>query len=335
MQYISYTVTNTHYEFQQTSSWQNSDEDNSIKEKSFLKFYEERALNEHNLRQSTRFCHLSTLKHLARFAPDLQFKDLTYQFLIDFENYLLSIPLHKNTIAKHMKQLKRYLNSAIGQGLIDIRYHPFLNYKIQMEDTLKAYLTPEELNSIEQLPLHSCHGLSRCRDIFLFSCYTGLRFSDIVRLSKKDIQKIDNIWWLTFPTQKTEIIVRLPLSLLSEGKALPIIRKYKFNKNETLFNLSKNSNSNINKLLKTLAHMAHIDKKISFHTARHTFATLLLYKGAQITTVQRLLGHKSIRTTEIYSAIMDMTVIRDLKTVKKTNKTKNKISQLNKTVNQF
>ena len=81
--------------------------------------------------------------------------------------------------------------------------------------------------------------------------------------------------------------------------------------------------------------MAHIDKKISFHTARHTFATLLLYKGAQITTVQRLLGHKSIRTTEIYSAIMDMTVIRDLKTVKKTNKTKNKISQLNKTVNQF
>ena len=81
--------------------------------------------------------------------------------------------------------------------------------------------------------------------------------------------------------------------------------------------------------------MAHIDKKISFHSARHTFATLLLYKGAQITTVQRLLGHKSIRTTEIYSAIMDMTVIRDLKTVKKTNKTKNKISQLNKTVNQF
>ena len=182
MQYISYTVTNTHYEFQQTSSWQNSDEDNSIKEQSFLKFYEERALNEHNLRQSTRFCHLSTLKHLARFAPDLQFKDLTYQFLIDFENYLLSIPLHKNTIAKHMKQLKRYLNSAIGQGLIDIRYHPFLNYKIQMEDTSKAYLTPEELNSIEQLPLHSCHGLGRCRDIFLFSCYTGLRFSDIVRL---------------------------------------------------------------------------------------------------------------------------------------------------------
>ncbi|HJA87828.1 MAG TPA: tyrosine-type recombinase/integrase, partial [Candidatus Parabacteroides intestinavium] len=80
------------------------------------------------------------------------------------------------------------------------------------------------------------------------------------------------------------------------------------------------SNSNVNKLLKVLARMARIDKRISFHTARHTFATLLLYRGAQITTVQRLLGHKSIRTTEIYSAIMDMTVIRDLKGVKRGRK---------------
>ena len=58
--------------------------------------------------------------------------------------------------------------------------------------------------------------------------------------------------------------------------------------------------------------MANIDKKVSFHTARHTNATLLLYNGANITTVQKLLGHKSVRTTEIYSNIMDMTVVRDL-----------------------
>ncbi len=317
MQAILYSVTNTQYEFRQTSSLSDLQEAGCAREQSFLKFYEERALNDRNLRQSTRVCHLSTLKHLKSFAPELRFKDLTYQFLVDFENYLISISQHRNTIAKHMKQLKRYINLAVGQGLIDIRYHPFTNYKIQTEETVKAYLAPEELESIEQLPLHSCHGLSRCRDIFLFSCYTGLRFSDIVRLRKANFQKIDNIWWLVFSTQKTEIIVRLPLSLLSQGKALPIFRKYRHNKCGTLFALSENSNSNVNKLLKVLARMARIDKRISFHTARHTFATLLLYRGAQITTVQRLLGHKSIRTTEIYSAIMDMTVIRDLKGVKR------------------
>ena len=141
--------------------------------------------------------------------------------------------------------------------------------------------------------------------------------NDVVFADLERYQKIDNIWWLVFSTQKTEIIVRLPLSLLSQGKALPIFRKYRHNKCGTLFALSENSNSNVNKLLKVLARMARIDKRISFHTARHTFATLLLYRGAQITTVQRLLGHKSIRTTEIYSAIMDMTVIRDLKGVKR------------------
>ena len=74
-------------------------------------------------------------------------------------------------------------------------------------------------------------------------------------------------------------------------------------------------NSNINKELNILGKLAEIDKRISFHTARHTNATLLLYNGANITTVQKLLGHKSVRTTEIYSDIMDMTVIRDLENI--------------------
>ena len=71
-------------------------------------------------------------------------------------------------------------------------------------------------------------------------------------------------------------------------------------------------NSNINKELNILADLAEIDKRVSFHTARHTNATLLLYSGANITTVQKLLGHKSVKTTQVYANIMDITVVRDL-----------------------
>ena len=158
------------------------------------------------------------------------------------------------------------------------------------------------------------------RDIFLFSCYTGLRFSDIIQLTRWNFHYIERRWWLVFSTQKTNRLIRLPLSLLSKGKSIAIFRKYWHNKEGGLFDLSQNSNSDINKLLKKLLRKARIDKPATFHSARHTFATLLLYKGAQITTVQRLLGHKSVRTTEIYSAIMDMTVIRDLKVVRKKDK---------------
>ncbi|KAB4177889.1 tyrosine-type recombinase/integrase, partial [Bacteroides uniformis] len=71
-------------------------------------------------------------------------------------------------------------------------------------------------------------------------------------------------------------------------------------------------NSNINKELNILAGLAKIDKRVSFHTASHTNATLLLYNGANITTVQKLLGHKSVKTTQVYANIMDITVVRDL-----------------------
>ena len=106
--------------------------------------------------------------------------------------------------------------------------------------------------------------------------------------------------------------VRLPLYLLFEGKGIQILQRYKDDFN-SFFKLK--DNSNINKELNILAGLAKIDKRVSFHTARHTNATLLLYNGANITTVQKLLGHKSVRTTEIYSNIMDMTIVRDLEKI--------------------
>ncbi|MCD8042513.1 MAG: site-specific integrase [Tannerellaceae bacterium] len=267
-----------------------------------------------NLKVSTMKNHGSTLHLLEQFKPNVDFSDFNFNFLCDFENYLLKNEYHRNTIAKHMKHLKRCINLAINKDLFEMHKYPFRKYKIRYMETKRTHLTPEELHQLESLRLDRRPSLRKCLDMFLFSCYTGLRFSDVVRIKKDNFLYIDDKLWLVYSSVKTDVNVRLPLSLLFEGKSIPIYERYKHNP-RTLFNSSPDSNSNINKQLVRIADMAKLEKRISFHTARHTNATLLLYNGANITTVQKLLGHKSVRTTEIYSNIMDMTIIRDLEKI--------------------
>lgn len=267
-----------------------------------------------NLKNSTLKNHFSTLQVLSLYKGDISFNDLTFNFLCDFEYYLLKHQYHRNTIAKHMKHLKRYVNLAINKDIFDLQRYPFRKYKIKYMETKRTHLTPEELNRLEQLDLDGCLTLQKALDMFLFSCYTGLRFSDVVTIKKENFHVIDDKIWLIYSSIKTDVNVRLPLFLLFDGKSIPIYERYKHNP-RTLFSISPSSNSNVNKQLQKICRMVSIEKKVSFHTARHTNATLLLYNGANITTVQKLLGHKSVRTTEIYSNIMDMTVVRDLESM--------------------
>lgn len=277
---------------------------------SFLDFLQYEIMHSH-LKASTMKNHYSTLRILSQYRDDVGFGDLDFSFLSGFEYFLLQKKYHSNTIAKHMKHLKRYINLAINKGLMELQQYPFRKYKIKYVDSKRTHLTPEELHRLETIDLSTKPRLKKCLDMFLFSCYTGLRFSDVIRVTPGNILSIDGKWWLIYSSLKTDVSVRLPLFLLFDGKALPIIERYRFNQ-PTIFKMKPNSNSNVNKQLALICRLASIDKKVSFHTARHTNATLLLYLGANITTVQKLLGHKSVRTTEIYSNIMDMTVVRDL-----------------------
>ena len=282
---------------------------NDLKEKpetgqiSFSQFMQNE-IQQSNLKPSTMKNHFSTLQVLSSYKAEVSFNDLSYNFLCDFEHYLLVNKYHRNTIAKHMKHLKRYINLAINKDLFDLHRYPFRKYKIKYMESKRSHLTPEELEQLESLNLKGRRTLRRTLDMFLFSCYTGLRFSDIVSITRDNFHCIDDKIWLVYSSVKTDVNVRLPLFLLFEGKSLAIYERYR-NSPWELFEVPASANSNI-------AKMANIDKKVSFHTARHTNATLLLYNGANITTVQKLLGHKSVRTTEIYSNIMDMTVVRDL-----------------------
>lgn len=277
--------------------------------RSFLTFFKEEIANS-SLKESTRQNHLSTLELLQEFKKEVLFTDLTFEFVSSFDNYLQSKGYHLNTIAKHMKHLKRYINVAINKEYMDIQKYTFRKYKIKSIEGSHTHLAPEELHKFENLQLTGRYTrLQKTKDAFLFCCYAGLRYSDFTNLTSANIVEFHQETWIIYKSVKTGMEVRLPLYLLFEGKGIQILQRYKDDFN-SFFKLK--DNSNINKELNILAGLAKIDKRVSFHTARHTNATLLLYNGANITTVQKLLGHKSVKTTQVYANIMDITVVRDL-----------------------
>lgn len=276
---------------------------------SFIPFFKQEVMNS-SLKESTRRNHLSTLMLLQEFKRDVIFSDLTFEFISSFEHFLQSKGYHINTIAKHMKHLKRHINVAINKEYIEIQKYAFRKYKIKTVENKHTHLTPEELERLEKLRLTGrCMKYQKTLDAFLFCCYAGMRYSDFINLSLDSIVDIHQETWLLYKSIKTGTEVRLPLYLLFGGKGLVILDKYRDNIQE-FFHLR--DNSNVNKDLIIISRLAGLSKKISFHTARHTNATLLIYNGVNITTVQKLLGHKSVKTTQVYTNIMDMTIVHDL-----------------------
>ena len=277
---------------------------------SFLAFFEREVRNA-AVRESTRRNLWSTFNVLREFRRGVLFSELTLEFLCDFETFMRQRGYHVNTIAKHMKQLKRPVNAAVHKGYLPAQSHPFLHYKIKTTAYRHTRLNPEELARLERLvPDRRCPQLQHTLDAFLFCCYAGLRYSDFTSLSARNIVDVGRERWLVYRSVKTQVEVRLPLSLLFGGKCLALLEKYA-DCPARFFRLP--DNSNVNKRLRVLGRMAGLERPFSFHAARHTNATLLIYKGVNITTVQRLLGHKNVKTTQIYADVSDRTIVHDLK----------------------
>ena len=262
-------------------------------------------------RESTKENLFTTITVLQEFRPGLDFKDITYTFLKDFEVYLREKGNGINTVAKHLRQLRTLVNEAINQGYIHADAYPFRKFKIKQEKGSHEFLTPDELKKLENLEVHDLK-LRHVLDAFLFCCYVGLRFSDFCQLKQSNFIKVNGKKWLHFKSIKTGIELRLPLHLLFEGRALSILDKYDITEFANL-----GSNSEVNKSLSVIIGMTRIKKHITYHAARHTCATLLIHQGVPITTVQKLLGHTSVKTTEIYSEILSSTILRDLKAIKR------------------
>lgn len=280
---------------------------------SFISFSRQEVMNS-SLKDSTKRNHLSTLMLLQEFKKNITFSDLTFELISSFEYFLQLKGYHTNTIAKHMKHLKRHVNIAINKEYIEIQKYAFRKYKIKTIENKHTHLVPEELERLENLILSGRYvKLQKSLDAFLFCCYAGMRYSDFINLSSENFVDINQETWLIYKSVKTGTEVRLPLYLLFSGKGIAILNKYRDNL-EDFFHLR--DNSNVNKDLIIITRLAGLSKRISFHTARHTNATLLIYNGINITTVQKLLGHKSVKTTQVYTNVMDMTIIHDLEEMK-------------------
>jgi integrase len=273
----------------------------------------------------TKKSQLTTLKRLKEFKKVVYFEDLNFEFLHDFELFLKkqtiefkTLPnkkLAQSTISKYLKNIKRFVNLAINKDLIDVQNYPFRKFKIKQVESSKVFLTPDEIEKIELLNLENENKKYQVvKDLFMFSVYTGLRYSDIFSLKKKDIVLIDGKKWLIKTMEKTNENVRLPIYTIFNGKPIDILNKY--HSFDTFFCFNYLTNQHCNRQLKDISKLANIENKIiTFHTARHTTATYFLYKGVSITTVQSILGHKKISTTQIYGHIMDITIENELKAI--------------------
>lgn len=273
---------------------------------------------------ATKVNQTTTLNTLCEFRKNILFTELSFELLTDFERFLLAKELSINTVHKYFRHVRKFVNLAIDNDLMELNKYPFRKFKLKGEETTREYLSPEEVQAIEKLKFSKENAhLQKIKDMFLFSCYCGLRFSDISALRTDQIQTIDGKKWIIIEqTIKTGAPIRIPIYLLFDGKPIEILKTYIQPDRKYIFD--EHTNQYTNRCLKAIATLTGIKKRLTFHTARHTQATYLLYKGVNITTVQKLLGHKKLATTQIYAKVMDMTVIGELKAVNYTNAPKHR-----------
>lgn len=267
------------------------------------------------IRESTRKNKLSTVNLLDEFYPDISIAQFDEPTINRFRNWMAVRGLCVNTISKHLIHLRTEINAAIKEGEILPQENPFLRIKIRHEAYKSSFITVHELHLLEsyreKARITDISANERhCLDSFLFCCYSGLRYSDFTNLTHDNFIKNGQECWIDFKSVKTGVRTRIPINLLFDGKALSILDTYAAHPDE-FFRLPPNSS--VDHILERIAHKAGLHKHISFHSARHTNATLLLYKGVSVTTVQKLLGHKNIRTTMRYCEVMDETILKDLK----------------------
>jgi site-specific recombinase XerD len=238
---------------------------------------------------------------------DISLKEIKNMFLCDFEIYLMTtVGCNSNTTAKFMQFLKRIIIIARNNGLITS--DPFANYKIHMTKVDRGYLTQEDIEKLLKKQF-TIKRLELVRDIFVFSCFTGLAYIDVKNLTDKEIRtSFDGKLWIMTKRQKTN--VQSNILLLDVPKM--ILEKYKGKAADNRL-LPILSNQKMNAYLKEIGDVCEIEKEITFHLARHTFATTItLARGVPIETVSKMLGHTNITTTQIYARITDSKISTDM-----------------------
>lgn len=270
--------------------------------------------------------YMTTQKYIQRFlndrlvTSDIFLSELSYKFITDFEFYLRAYEpkdhqkaMTNNGVMKHLERLKKMAGLAVR--LEWISRDPFEKYQLRFLRVEREYLEAEELAAIENKEFKIVR-LQWVRDLFVFSCYTGLAYIDTMNLTPDNINiGIDGEHWIITCRQKTDQPVRIPIL----AKAWEIIEKYRSHPRAlakgTLFPVI--SNQKLNSYLKEIADFCEIRKNLTFHLARHTFATTVtLCNGVPLETVSKMLGHTKITTTQIYARVVERKISEDMKALR-------------------
>jgi integrase len=262
----------------------------------------------------------TALMHLRNFIfwkfkiKDIDVKKINYQFATDFDFYLKTFRRQQhNTSIKYIEQLKSVITLCLKNDWL--AKDPFIGFKITKKEVKRQYLSEEEIQLLHNKEF-ATFRINQVRDVFLFSCYTGLAYIDVKQLTPNHISiGIDGEKWIFTQRQKTESLTHIPLL----PPALEILERYK----NDLQCINKGillpvfSNQKMNTYLKEIADVCGIEKNMTFHMARHTFATTItLSNNVPIESVSKMLGHRSIKQTQHYAKILDKRVSYDMQQLK-------------------
>lgn len=285
-----------------------------------IEYHQDKIRNTHssgsirNFKVSEKYIKEYVLQRLR--TSDIYLSQLDYKFLSDFEVFLFNYypkghhkAMSHNTVMKHIQRLRKMVTLAFHLEWLD--KDPFRRWKMTFEKRERDFLSKNELSNLQHMEI-PLDRLDRIRDLFIFSCYTGLSYGDLIELLEDEISVgIDGKAWIITKRNKTNSAVKVPLL----APALKILEKYKDHPITQVTDklLPQCSNQKVNLYLKELAILAGLKKNLTFHMARHTFATTVtLSNGVPIETVSKLLGHSKIATTQIYARVLEDKISKDM-----------------------
>jgi integrase/recombinase XerD len=241
---------------------------------------------------------------------DISLDKINLQFLTEFEYYLKTEQNQcQSTINKAIQRFRRLITIGIAEGLLE--KDPFILYKAKKVKKEVIFLTHEELETVERTKI-SQPRLALVKDLFVFCCYTGLAYVEMAHLSKQNIQiGFDDVNWIQMKREKTQRQISIPIL----PKAQEIIEKYSTDSNRIFPSIS---NQKFNSYLKEIADVTGIEKRLTHHIARKTFAsTILLYNDVPMEIVSELLGHSNmVITQESYGKVVQKKVSEEMKKLK-------------------
>jgi len=262
-----------------------------------------RKLGESRRAPNTRVVWRNAIRHFEGFTGGaIQFARVNHSLLKAFKEYLLG-EVNQNSALVYLARIKTACRQAVSDGIIS--RNPALDVSIKKQPTRREFLTLEELEKLAAAPCSN----QDTKAAFLFSAFSGLRYSDVKALTWSQVNRVSGSFELAYTQAKTGDPETLPLSAeaaaILEGQHDACVSpRIKGGINgDAVFKLG--AQQTIDKAVRRWVKRAGIEKKISFHNARHTFATLSLTHGVDIYTVSKLLGHKSLETTEIYAKVID------------------------------